>query len=181
MNLLLLELPGGASGSWVVSEQDAIESASRYTTGDHVEQKAIVLGHVVADDVLGDIYMIPLTDILSDIAKELRAREVRLPKTAAEIDSLLQHSEVSRLAEEMTSAMRSMELSINKPEREAAQNPRTHAVRSGIKEGPHKIRRWICCKCGGENSFVTDLGCVYCNDHWRDDRCEIYDVHMDGK
>lgn len=71
---------------------NADRAALNYSSGflrANAEQKVRVLGHVVADDVLGDIYMVPLTDILSDIATELRAREVRLPKTREEMHSLL--------------------------------------------------------------------------------------------
>ncbi|OAL50942.1 hypothetical protein IQ07DRAFT_406834 [Pyrenochaeta sp. DS3sAY3a] len=93
------ELHSGASGSWVVSGQNgvfkAVIAALKYLISslrEHVEQKVRVLGHVVADDALGDIYMVPLTDILSDIAKELGAREVRLPNTREEMSSLLLQS-----------------------------------------------------------------------------------------
>lgn len=99
MSLLRPELHSGASGSWVVSQQKGVFKAARAAMkypisilGKHVEQKVRVLGYVVADDVLGDIYMVPLTDILSDVAKELGAREVRLPNTREETSSLLLQS-----------------------------------------------------------------------------------------
>jgi len=48
-----------------------------------------VFGQVVADDVLGDVYMVPLCDIFEDVKQALDAREVRLPQSTAEIDHLL--------------------------------------------------------------------------------------------
>ncbi|EMD95221.1 hypothetical protein COCHEDRAFT_1019998 [Bipolaris maydis C5] len=40
-----------------------------------------------------------------------------------------------------------------------------------------KILRWICCRCGGDNSYKTDQGCATCCNHWRDDNCTLYDAN----
>ncbi|XP_014559641.1 hypothetical protein COCVIDRAFT_91473 [Bipolaris victoriae FI3] len=39
-----------------------------------------------------------------------------------------------------------------------------------------KIWRWICCRCGGDNSCKTDEGCATCCNHWRDSKCTLYDA-----
>ncbi|EMD60366.1 hypothetical protein COCSADRAFT_202643 [Bipolaris sorokiniana ND90Pr] len=39
-----------------------------------------------------------------------------------------------------------------------------------------KIWRWICCRCGGDNSYKIDQGCATCCNHWRDDKCTLYDA-----
>ena len=52
----------GDSGSWIVDEL-----------------RLEVHGHVVADDVFGDAYVIPMNDILNDIQRCLGAKSVDLP------------------------------------------------------------------------------------------------------
>lgn len=89
-------IPPGASGSWVLTERAGWlgDHEAHWTSPDDaniVEKNLVrVCGHVVADDALGDVYMIPLVDTLSDIAHELaNAREARLPKSTAEIEAAL--------------------------------------------------------------------------------------------
>lgn len=40
-----------------------------------------------------------------------------------------------------------------------------------------QIRRWICCRCGGDNSYKTERGCSSCCNHWRDGTCTLYDTN----
>jgi hypothetical protein len=47
-----------------------------------------VFGQVVADDALGDIYMVPLSDILDDVRDVLAARDARLPESNIEIENI---------------------------------------------------------------------------------------------
>ncbi|KAL1862637.1 hypothetical protein Daus18300_008435 [Diaporthe australafricana] len=56
------EVSDGDSGSWVVDEL-------------HLD----VYGHVIADDVFGDAYVIPMNDILADIQRCLDVESVDLP------------------------------------------------------------------------------------------------------
>jgi hypothetical protein len=39
------------------------------------------------------------------------------------------------------------------------------------------VWRWICCNCGFDNSYKTDQGCVNCHNHWRDDKCTVYNAN----
>jgi hypothetical protein len=49
----------------------------------------------------------------------------------------------------------------------------------GPEQG-HKGReyRWICCECGGDNSYSHDAGCASCSFHWRQACCIIYGVKL---
>ncbi|KAF2854456.1 hypothetical protein T440DRAFT_552296 [Plenodomus tracheiphilus IPT5] len=83
-------IPAGTSGSWVVvdwtNKYKALHDDADHVGTNHVR----VYGHVVADDALGDVYMIPLVDTLKDIAQEIgNAREARLPESASEIETVL--------------------------------------------------------------------------------------------
>ena len=46
-------------------------------------------GQVVADDIFGDVYMIPLSDIIDDIKVLTRAAAIRLPATLRELEARL--------------------------------------------------------------------------------------------
>jgi hypothetical protein len=62
-----------------------------------------VFGQVVADDVFGDVYMIPLNDIIDDIKTTMNATVVRLPETLREVGEIaiksLQRGPVEALSE----------------------------------------------------------------------------------
>ena len=82
------ELYEGSSGSWVVSEEIAFEP---HDSGNHIATRvACIHGILVADDGYGDIYMIPLADIMDDIKHELDVSSVSLPPDTREIRRLLQ-------------------------------------------------------------------------------------------
>ena len=38
--------------------------------------------------------------------------------------------------------------------------------------------RWQCCECHGDNSVDSDVGCAYCEYHWRCHNCRVYDVSL---
>ena len=46
-------------------------------------------GQVVADDIFGDVYMIPLSDIMDDIKILTRAAAIRLPESLMELEHML--------------------------------------------------------------------------------------------
>ncbi|KAF3042052.1 hypothetical protein E8E11_004462 [Didymella keratinophila] len=54
----------GTSGTWVVKMAD---------------ETCQVFGHVIAEDPLGDVYMVPIADVLEDIRLELNAQAVEVP------------------------------------------------------------------------------------------------------
>jgi O-acetyl-ADP-ribose deacetylase (regulator of RNase III) len=51
---------------------------------------------------------------------------------------------------------------------------------SRTRRGPERpsIWRWVCCSCGGDNSYKTDKVCSGCHNHWRDSRCKLYDANI---
>jgi hypothetical protein len=61
-----------------------------------------VFGHVVADDVFGDVYMIPLHDIINDIKTTMNATVVRLPKTIREVGNIATENFRRALAESVS-------------------------------------------------------------------------------
>lgn len=60
-----------------------------HLTGLPEDSRIIVYGQIVADDVFGHIYMVPMSDILDDIKKTLNAVVVRLPSSISEVADLL--------------------------------------------------------------------------------------------
>ncbi|CAN9270455.1 unnamed protein product [Alternaria alternata] len=88
-------VPAGSSGTWVTAETTESSSDTRHqgsTTSDSYYQPSrnvTVFGQVVADDSLGDVYMVPLCDILEDVKQLFNAREARLPESNSEVDSIL--------------------------------------------------------------------------------------------
>lgn len=67
------------------------QSRSAKASGpDHQAGKiTTVYGQIIADDSLGDVYMVPLRDILNDIKDVLGARGARLPESNTEVDEIL--------------------------------------------------------------------------------------------
>ena len=65
------------------------QSATAKTTDDGTSRNVTVFGQVVADDALGDAYMVPLCDILEDVKHVLDAQEARLPESSSEINTIL--------------------------------------------------------------------------------------------
>ncbi|KAB2100473.1 hypothetical protein AG0111_0g11329 [Alternaria gaisen] len=70
-------LPDGVSGTWVTARPTGfVKSISVY-------------GQVIADDMFGDVYMIPLRAIIDDIRSLMDAAVVRLPKSMKELSQIL--------------------------------------------------------------------------------------------
>jgi hypothetical protein len=88
-------IPAGTSGTWVYTETtkpaSSNQSRSAKASGpDHQAGKiTTVYGQIIADDSLGDVYMVPLRDILNDIKDVLGARGARLPESNTEVDEIL--------------------------------------------------------------------------------------------
>jgi hypothetical protein len=93
-----LDVPIGSSGSWVLTESEDWpgdnssewpEPATQVGCQNKIERLLRIHGQIVADDAFGDVYMVPVVDILEDIRQELNAREVRLPESNFELQELL--------------------------------------------------------------------------------------------
>lgn len=88
-------IPAGTSGTWVSTEMIEParsiwpQNATARTTDDEANEKVTVFGQVVADDALGDAYVVPLCDILDDVKHVLDAQEARLPASTSEINTIL--------------------------------------------------------------------------------------------
>jgi hypothetical protein len=78
-------LPSGSSGSWIVRPDANLNR---------------VYGVLVADDAFGDIYMVPLDDIMVDIRNELDADMVTLPHHSAGNSHRYELSSNDRMAAE---------------------------------------------------------------------------------
>ncbi|KAF1933419.1 uncharacterized protein M421DRAFT_88639 [Didymella exigua CBS 183.55] len=82
------ELPEGSSGTWVVSE-DFVNDTN--DAGEDFRCRIVyVHGIVVADDCYGDVYMIPILDIMNDAKQALNATSVTLPRNTREATHLVQ-------------------------------------------------------------------------------------------
>jgi hypothetical protein len=60
------------SGCWILRDISS-SSSDRSTT---------FYGQVVCDDIFGDVYVVPLVDILDDIKEVLNASKVSLPPSS---------------------------------------------------------------------------------------------------
>ena len=78
-------LRDGASGMWVTSPWTRSVALPMGTP----LQPISVYGQVVADDIFGDVYMIPLIDIINDIKTSTGAAAVRLPASLTELGEML--------------------------------------------------------------------------------------------
>ncbi|CAN9398061.1 unnamed protein product [Alternaria alternata] len=74
-------LLNGASGTWVTSQPAQVL--------DRNVNPISVYGQVVADDVFGDVYMIPLRCIMEDVKILMDAAVVRLPSSIKELRQIL--------------------------------------------------------------------------------------------
>jgi hypothetical protein len=81
-------IPAGSSGSWIISH-DAL-SYPCLPADENTARTICVHGMFVADDELGDIYMVPLADILDDARDVLQISSVRLPNNIHEIRTLFE-------------------------------------------------------------------------------------------
>ncbi|RYO58455.1 hypothetical protein AA0113_g7781 [Alternaria arborescens] len=88
-------IPAGTSGTWVYTETSKPANSSRSQSAtasdpdDQANRIITVYGQTIADDSLGDVYMVPLCDILNDIKDAVGARGARLPESNTEVDEIL--------------------------------------------------------------------------------------------
>lgn len=155
-----------------------------------------MFGQVVADDTLGDVYVVPLADILDDILEELAATEVRLPESSSEIEALLVSPDkpkgpVSAAQKSFVDSMallRSLStLRVSRDESQGSPSSSTIANESRQRgditsshsfltsTGPRKDNdQWFCCQCHhGPNNMLMHAGCAYCTNHWRCKNCIV--------
>ena len=106
---------------------------------------------MVADDVLGHVYVVPLCDILDDVKHVLDAQRARLPRSSLEIHRILRKMNNTTIASPSTTANELTSTGLL--EKEAEPEP----------EAPKKT---CCTQCGSE-------------DHTKE-MCGIEDVHSAG-
>ncbi|KAF2184551.1 hypothetical protein K469DRAFT_688568 [Zopfia rhizophila CBS 207.26] len=73
---LLVNLPIGSSGSWVVNNENLQ-----------------VYGHVIAEDPLGDLLVVPMRDVLNDIKETLGAKSVEIARLD-DIETILEFTDL---------------------------------------------------------------------------------------
>lgn len=169
---MTLVLPAGSSGSWVVNPK-TFE----------------VYGHVVAENALGDIWVVPMCDILNDIREEEDAISVRLACTAdisvlklgsdEHIDANATRDESPIDTKQTKKANRdhpSIETQQNKKATrddtsiEAQKNkptvPELHYKSTGGQSTSKPQWVWYCCSCGdGPDNYNLDKSCPFCYYH----------------
>ena len=138
----------GTSGAWVST--DAIEPTAK-DTDDGASRKVTVFGQVVADDALGDAYVVPLCDILDDVKHVFDAQEARLPKSSLEINTILRMMKNTTIASPGTTAN---ELTS------------TGLLEKEVEPKPEAPDKMSCAQCGSE-------------DHTKE-MCGMGDVHSAG-
>jgi hypothetical protein len=106
----------GSSGSWVVAKDEypPVDDISRQCPNDICDSTQIspsrnktemrLVGQAIADDAWGNVYVVPMVDVMDDIKFVLKAEEVRLPRDGSEVFDLLlkkyeQRTEVHELPE----------------------------------------------------------------------------------
>jgi hypothetical protein len=117
-----------------------------------------VFGQVVADDSLGDVYMVPLCDILEDVKQLFNAREARLPESDLAVHNILRrgYNSLGALTEDIAAA----DLLGNE---------------AGAALGPLESR--FCSRCGSGNHTREICGVEI----WSSDRKELKKVSVPSK
>ena len=160
MSLLTNQFVGisaGTSGTWVSTEMieparsNSPQSATSEPTDNGSNRNVTVFGQVVADDALGDTYVVPLCDILDDVKLVLDAQGARLPESSSEIDTILRMMNNTTIASSGTTANDLTSTGLLEMEAE----PKS--------EAPDKI---YCTHCGSEDHI--------------EEACGIADVHSAG-
>ena len=158
------ELHEGSSGSWVVSEEMVLEPDD---SGNDIETRIVcVHGVLVADDGYGDVYMIPLADVLDDIKKVLGVSMVSLPHDTKEIAALLQLEKFSLHKDESppvlpTTAASRTTSSLNMTLTESA-SVRAHAQSPSASQDTSTKWVWYCDECGGGPMDMKNPYCTHC-------------------
>ncbi|KAF3038133.1 hypothetical protein E8E12_006224 [Didymella heteroderae] len=87
------DLPIGSSGSWVVSERSLPNEGARFKGEVKSEEAKIneisVHGMIIADDFFGEIYMLPLDEIIASMEEAMSGMSISLPSDTNEIVRLL--------------------------------------------------------------------------------------------
>jgi hypothetical protein len=115
-------LPAGSSGSWVVNERSCE-----------------VYGHVVADDPFGDVFVVPLSDVLNDIKQAVDAVAVTLA-SQLDIFSLTQTTTILTRAKnyepesEHPSVPTSSKNSFSRSEEDVPKNIASHPFQAFIEQ-----------------------------------------------
>ena len=132
------------------------QSAAANDLDDQPSRNITVFGHVVADDSLGDVYMVPLCDILDDIKHVLGAQGARLPESNSEISTILRRMNDTAITSSEAAAddLTSTRLSVN--EAEATSDPlnTTFCTRCGSEK---HTREWceVITSSGREESLAS--------------------------
>ncbi|CAO2649557.1 Nn.00g069420.m01.CDS01 [Neocucurbitaria sp. VM-36] len=175
-------LPAGTSGSWVITESVESRTTIRHSSqipyfqppdSYKFKRNMLAFGQVIADDTLGDVYVVPLADILADIQEVLAARKARLPENRSEIKTLLNRSYESKNVESggPNNAIPSTQESETYTDGQAlSPSHTTHQITTYSRNN----YQWVCCRCHGHNSVFLDIGCALCCNHWRCGTCKIY-------
>ena len=137
------------------------QSAPARTADNGANGKVMVFGQVVADDALGDAYVVPLCDILHDIKNVLDAQEARLPESSSEIDTILRTMNNTTIKIEGSSAATS-------PVVAASYTPSTYAASS--KSGEDLV--WFCSNCNEGPVACWQTICVNCS-HEKCNACRV--------
>jgi hypothetical protein len=181
------ELPTGSSGCWVTTENfgsDAEHGSFR---------EVAVHGIVVADDCFGDIYMVPLDEIMVSMEKALSGMSVSLPSDTLEIVRLLheQSFRVDRQTMERR-AVNTTEISKFAPRAPAMYPtgplpPPPHPASSSTNPpvaGPLNLTQpqtssngfseaaWFCSECRDGPYLSWNVNCGNCG-HARCDACNV--------
>jgi len=101
-------------------------SVSETSSHERTGSKITVLGQVVADDALGDVYMVPLCDILDDVKHVLDAQAARLPENNSEINTILRMMHDTGIAISDTAAIDTTSAQTLEKEAGASPDPPDH-------------------------------------------------------
>lgn len=132
--------------------------------GEQYERIVQVQGMAVADDEFGDVYMIPLVDIVNDIKNALGMASVRLPHDAQEPSRLFDLQAIEGHAEpaNIPGQSRSPPPIVEANKDAAVSAPSTPEQ---ISPQPHSYITWVwhCHKCGNGPTYGNKfLVCSTC-------------------
>lgn len=139
-----------------------------HDSGNHVASRvARIHGILVADDGYGDIYMIPLADILDDIKQGLDVSSVSLPHDTNEILQLLQLERFS-----LDTSVSGATSSSNTTNFTASVSVRAQGSSSNdaLVASSHSV--WYCSQCGDGPIGSWNPGCNSCG-HMCCEACTI--------
>jgi hypothetical protein len=116
-------------------------SATASHSNESAGRTITVFGQVVADDTLGDVYVVPLSDILNDIKHVFEAQEARLPESSSEINAVLRMMSDTAIANSKNAAN---------------QITPTRLVEDNAGALPGPSARIYCTQCGSEHHTERD-------------------------